>query len=211
MEKLETGIDILDSRLNGGLPTGSVVAFISNPMAMSELFLYELAATRTTHYFTTSRSPESIEGSLESLGEESDNINFVDVGSVDDYKAEFINEHLNEVEPEENIIFDTFSDMTHNQKDRYVEVLNNIYETNQENGGITYLYMVKGNDDPFTHEENKVIHVADVIFRIVFNISGEQVENRLAIPKLRGGSPPDQTIKLKIGRTVTIDTSRDIA
>ncbi|MDY6765460.1 MAG: hypothetical protein SV377_07250 [Halobacteria archaeon] len=40
MEKKETGIDILDTRLDGGLPGGSVVSIVASPMSMGELFLY---------------------------------------------------------------------------------------------------------------------------------------------------------------------------
>jgi hypothetical protein len=42
-------------------------------------------------------------------------------------------------------------------------------------------------------------------------IEGENVENRLAISKLRGQTPPPKTIKLNIGEEIVVDTSRDIA
>jgi hypothetical protein len=54
-------------------------------------------------------------------------------------------------------------------------------------------------------------HMADVIFDLETTVSGSEIENRLAVPKFRGGRPPEETIKLRLGDRVTVDTSRDIA
>jgi hypothetical protein len=54
-------------------------------------------------------------------------------------------------------------------------------------------------------------HMADVIFDLKTTVSGSEIENRLAVPKFRGGRALDETIKLQLTEQVTIDTSRDIA
>ena len=49
-ERLRTGIDVLDRKLDGGLPAGSIVVLNATPASQAELFLYELTATRGTLY-----------------------------------------------------------------------------------------------------------------------------------------------------------------
>ena len=63
--RLETGIDVLDRKLNGGLPPGSIVAFTASPASQSELLLYELTAARGTLYLTTERSDQAVRDAIE--------------------------------------------------------------------------------------------------------------------------------------------------
>jgi hypothetical protein len=53
--------------------------------------------------------------------------------------------------------------------------------------------------------------MSDVVFDLQTAVDGAEVENRLAVPKFRGGRAPDETIKLRLSEQVTVDTSRDIA
>jgi hypothetical protein len=54
-------------------------------------------------------------------------------------------------------------------------------------------------------------HFADVVFELKTTTQGDEVENKLAIPKFRGGRAPNDIIKLDLMEEVSIDTSRDIA
>jgi hypothetical protein len=54
-------------------------------------------------------------------------------------------------------------------------------------------------------------HMADVVFRLTTNATGATVENRLAVPKFRGGRALTETLKLRLTDRVEVDTSRDIA
>lgn len=208
--KLGTGIEILDQRLDGGLPPGSVVSVVADPKSTAELFLYDLATTRKTHYFTTLRSPESVRRNFDVLETEPHDLEIIDLSGQLQGAATKISEHLKDVGPDENIIIDTFSDLAV-QTDRFESMLDELYRTSHENGNLTYLYMLESADDPLTFEERKVPYLSDVVMKMKQDISGEKVENRLAITKLRGETPPPKTIKLNIGTSVKIDTSRDIA
>lgn len=210
MSKLSTGIEILDTRLDGGFPEGSVVTLIADPVSTAELFLYDLAETRHTHYFSTTRSAETVEATLEQIGRDPSQLEIVDIYSADGNEAEIAMNHLDQVDVEENVIFDTFSDFTHHYG-RHEEVIDKLYEVSHWNGGLTYLYMIKADDASTTYSESKVPYLSDIVLKMISNIEGEQVENRLAITKLRGETPPQKTIKLNIGTSIEIDTSRDIA
>ena len=76
-------------------------------------------------------------------------------------------------------------------------------------GGLAVVHEVKGHDEP--KNRGFARHMAEVVFDLRTRINGSEVENRLAVPKFRGGRPPEETIKLRLGDRVTVDTSRDIA
>ena len=208
--KLGTGIHVLDQRLDGGLPPGSVVSIVADPKSTAELFLYDLATTRKTHYFTTMRSPESVRASLDILDTEPADLEIVDLSGRLAGATDVVMDHLENVEPDENIVVDTFSDLAV-RTDRFEELLDALYETSHANGNITYLYMLESADAALSYDERKVPYLSDVVMKMRQDVSGEKVENRLAITKLRGETPPPKTIKLNIGTSVEIDTSRDIA
>ena len=52
---------------------------------------------------------------------------------------------------------------------------------------------------------------ADVVFHLETDLSNDEVENRLSVPKFRGGRAPLESIKLDLVEEVTVDTTRDIA
>ena len=53
--------------------------------------------------------------------------------------------------------------------------------------------------------------MADVVFQLETTVEGDRIENRLAVPKFRGGRAMSDVIKLELSDEVDIDTSRDIA
>jgi len=74
-----TGISILDERLDGGLPEGSLVCVYANPMSNPEAFLYQFASVRKTYYFNTSRPAQYIQQNITAMGFSLENIEFIDV------------------------------------------------------------------------------------------------------------------------------------
>jgi hypothetical protein len=53
--------------------------------------------------------------------------------------------------------------------------------------------------------------MADVVFDLETRVGSDTVENRLTVPKFRGGRALPEVIKLELEDGVDIDTSRDIA
>jgi len=208
--KLSTGIEILDNPeyLDGGFPRGSVITLVANPIATAELFLYDLADVRHTNYFTTARSADSVEKTVEMIGRSSEGFEVIDLYSADDVFDTAISA-LEDVGNEENIIFDTFSEVV--RHDRGNELLDLTYRVSHETDSVTYLYMIKEDGETLTYDESRVPYASDVVMKMMTGIEGEKVENRLAVSKLRGQTPPPKTIKLNIGDEIVVDTSRDIA
>ncbi|MGK2230577.1 MAG: hypothetical protein ACI9QA_000735 [Methanobacteriota archaeon] len=142
------------------------------------------------------------------MGRSADGFDIVDLYSADDLFDTAMGA-LEDVDNEENIIFDTFSDIV--RHDRGDEILDLTYRVSHETGSATYLYMIKEDEETMTYEESRVPYSSDVVMKMLTGIEGEKVENRLAISKLRGHTPPPKTIKLNIGKEIVVDTSRDIA
>jgi RecA-superfamily ATPases implicated in signal transduction len=62
--RLETGIEVLDRKLEGGIPAGSIVVLSAQPASQAELFLYELTATRGTLWLSLNRTAEAVTESI---------------------------------------------------------------------------------------------------------------------------------------------------
>lgn len=228
-----TGITLLDRTLGGGLPSGSVVYLLADPRSMSEIFLYQFTQARKTYYFTTERKPQYVLQDIANIGFNTDNITFIDIYSeyylspggemIDNIGNEYVNskiielteEHLQQIqslgEEDINIIIDSFSFyLTLNVNPGKIKrLLNIIYEVTKERQCLTFLYGLKE-----THEktiEHEILKECDVIFEVELEKTGDRVQNKLAIPKIRGMVPTTDMIKFKIGEGVQIDTSRDIA
>ena len=65
VNRLRTGIDVLDRKLDGGIPEGSIVALTADPASQAELFLYELTATRGTLWLSLDRTATAVQASIE--------------------------------------------------------------------------------------------------------------------------------------------------
>jgi KaiC/GvpD/RAD55 family RecA-like ATPase len=76
-------------------------------------------------------------------------------------------------------------------------------------GGLTVLHGMKTAATP--QNRGLTEHMADIVFDLDTEVKGSEIENRLAVPKFRGGRALDETIKLRLTEEVDVDTSRDIA
>ena len=231
---LSSGIYVLDRSIGGGIPGGSVIYISASTKSMSEVFLYQFTQSRKTYYFCTERRPKYVRRDIENMNFDTSQIIFVDVyGSyfmsphgemidnvgneyVDAKIVEFMEYNLKsilseETEGEINIIIDTFTFfMNLNLNTGIIRRLMNImYETTKETGGLTFLYSLKDSHDQKL--ENEIVNTCDAIFDVDIEKSGDKIINKLSIPKIRGMTPTTEMIKFKIGEGIQIDTSRDIA
>ncbi|NGM70998.1 transcriptional regulator [Natronolimnobius sp. AArcel1] len=205
--RLETGIDVLDRKLDGGLPPGCVISYTAIPASQSELLLYELTAARGTLYITTERSKPVLKRALEdspsSIG--SPTIRHV----TGDDPLEEARQLVAALPEGANLIIDTMDVLERAPMDDYVSFLNDLKTRMVETGSVAVLHCLESESQP--ENRARTHHAADAVFTLQTAVTGTELENRLTIPKFRNGGQPTESIKLELTEEVQIDTSRDIA
>ena len=207
VERLPTGITVLDRQLDGGIPEGSIVLLVAPPASQSELFLYELTTTRGTLYLTTVRSGTAVEDAIDRVPSRVGNPTVRDIGG----DAPLDNAHslVRDLPEGANLVVDVMDPLERADPRRYRGFLNELQTHLVNTRGLAVLHAMRGSSIPENRDYTK--HMADVVFDLRTSIDGAEIENRLAVPKFRGGSALEETIKLKMTEEVSIDTSRDIA
>ncbi|MBP1986475.1 RAD55 family ATPase [Halolamina salifodinae] len=206
-KRLSTGISILDREIEGGVPAGSMVLLSAEPASQSELFLYELTAARPSLYLTTVRSDQSVEDAIAAANTRTGSPTVRDVGG--DAPLDRANRLIGTLPEEATLIVDVVDALERYDRSRYRRFLNELQTVMVNTGGIAILHGLKGQNIPANRD--LTAHVADVVFDLRTKITNAEVENRLVVPKFRGGKALSEPIKLRLAESVNIDTSRDIA
>lgn len=207
VERLPTGITVLDRRLDGGIPEGSIVLLVAPPASQAELFLYELTTTRGTLYLSTVRSGTAVEDAIAKVPGRVGNPTVRDIGG--DAPLDGAHSLVRELPEGANLIVDVMDPLERRDPRRYRGFLNELQNHLVNTKGLAVLHAMRGTNVPDNRDLTK--NMADVVFELHTDIRGSEIENRLAVPKFRGGAALEETIKLKLTEEVTIDTSRDIA
>lgn len=206
-ERVPTGITVLDRRLDGGIPAGSVVVLSAAPASQSELLLYELAAARETLYLTTLRSEEAVRDAFDRTSVRVGDPTVRSVGG--DAPLDRVNRLLGTLPEDANLVVDAIDPLERTDRGRYRTFLNDLQTHVVNTGGVAYLHALDGRSVPPLRDTSE--YAADVVFDLRTELTGSEVENRLAVPKFRGGRALEEAIKLRLADGVQIDTSRDIA
>ncbi|WP_336363801.1 RAD55 family ATPase [Halalkalicoccus salilacus] len=205
--RLRTGIDVLDRKLSGGITAGSVVALIAPPASQAELLLYELTVPRRTLYLTTERSAEAVRDAFDRTSAPTGS---PEIRRLDGEAPLDAANRLVEALPEEStLIIDPIDALEAQELPRYRRFLNALQTAMVNTDSLAVLHCLDGAAP--AKGRDSTLYMADVVFSLDTRISGESVENRLAVPKYRGGRALEETIKLELTERVLIDTSRDIA
>ncbi|MFW6017823.1 MAG: RAD55 family ATPase [Halapricum sp.] len=207
-DRLRTGIDVLDRKLDGGIPAGSIVVLNANPASQAELFLYELTATRGTLYLSLDRSEQAIR---DSLGNSPTNTGEPTIRHVSgEAPLDNASKLVSALPETSNLIIDPLNVLEEQEPpSRFRSFMNDLQNHIFNTGSLAVLHCLDGRAVPPLRDTTE--HFADVIFQMDTTIQGDEVENRLSIPKFRGGRAPTNVIKLNLVEEVSIDTSRDIA
>ncbi|WP_257300653.1 transcriptional regulator [Haloarchaeobius sp. FL176] len=205
--RLETGIDVLDRKLNGGLPPGSIVAFTASPASQSELLLYELTAARGTLYLTTERSDQAVRDAIENTNAPVGSPTVRDISGSE--PLDQANRLIRALPEGANLVIDTADVLERGDRNRYRSFMNELQTHMVNTGSIAFMHCLDGHHIPTNRDTTK--HMADVVFALETQVRGAELENRLSVPKFRGGTALVETVKLELADEVAIDTSRDIA
>jgi KaiC/GvpD/RAD55 family RecA-like ATPase len=204
-DRLRTGIDALDRKLEGGLPRGALVAHTAEPASQSERLLYELTAARETRYLSTERSVRAVRSALEAAPVT------VDEPRIEALAANGLEEATRTVadlREETLLIVDTADRLERSDPDDYVAFLNELKEALLETESVAVLHCLRG---PEPRNRARTLHAADAVFELHTDRVGGRLETVLTVPKFRYGGQPTEAITLELSDGVAIDTSRDIA
>ncbi|MFC5134932.1 MULTISPECIES: RAD55 family ATPase [Haloferacaceae] len=208
MERLPTGIPVLDRELDGGLPAGSVVTLKADPASQSELFLNTFAGVRESLYLTTVRSAGAVESGLSASSVETGDPVVETVDGED--PIESVRTYLPSIPDDGTVIVDSTEPLENADPVRYRSLLTDLGDRVVETEATAVLHALKRGGE---RSRNRLAteQVADVVFDLRTVVTGTAIENRLAVPKFRGGAALEEPVKLKLTDTVSVDTSRDIA
>lgn len=205
--RLSTGIEVLDRKLDGGVPKGSIVTLSAPPASQAELLLYEFTSARRTLYLSTDRDETAVADALERAPGRTGS---PDVRRVPgDAPLDHSQRLFRRLPENSNLIIDPIDLLEKREESRYRNFLNDLQNHLHNTEGVAILHCLDGRSVPDARDLTE--HVADVVFQLHTEYSGDAVETRLAVPKFRGGRALPETIKLELSESVSIDTSRDIA
>lgn len=204
--RLPTGIDVLDRTLSGGIPAGSVVVLSAAPASQSELLLYELTAPRETLYLTTERSVAAVRDAFERTHAPTGT---PEIESVCETPLDGTSLLIERLSRESTLVIDPVDPLERRDPVRYRRFMNDLRTVLIDTESVAVLHCLSGANPPDGRDRTE--YMADVVFSLDTRVSGESIENRLAVPKFRGGRALAETIKLELGEQVRVDTSRDIA
>lgn len=208
-DRLPTGIDVLDDLLDGGLPAGSLVLFSAEPTSQSEAFLARLTTARPTLYLTTGRAAPVVRQSLSRSGADIDRCTVVAVDDADPMPINQAYEYVEGLAADSTLVIDPVDPLEAVEPARLWAFLNGVRTRLEETGSLGVLHGLAGRSVPANRDVSA--YFADVVFDLATDRKGEFVENRLYVPKVRGGHPLEEVVKIDLTDGVTIDTSRDIA
>ena len=206
-DRLRTGISALDRELEGGIPAGSIVALTAAPASQAELFLYELTAARGTLYLTLDRTSDAVSNSIDAASTPTGDPTVRDV--TGDAPLDNASKLVAALPETSNLVVDPVDVLERHDPPRYRNFLNELQNHIYNTDSLAVLHCLDGHDVPKLRDTTE--HMADVVFQLETELNGDRIENRLAVPKFRGGQALSDVIKLELSSTIDIDTSRDIA
>ena len=207
VSRLSTGIGLLDQRLGGGIPPGSIVALTAPPASQAELLLYEFMTPRETLYLTLDRTEFAVADGLRRTAIDTGDptIQYVTEESRVDHAIEL----FHDLPEHATLIVDPHTVLERKERTRFEEFMTQLRLHVIDTESIAVLHCLDGRN--VSALRDTTTHMADVVLRLRATTAGAAVETRLAVPKFRGGRALTETLKLQLTDQVDVDTSRDIA
>lgn len=204
--RLPTGIGALDRKLGGGMPSGALVMLSASPASQSEQFLSDLTEARRTLVMTTRRPRSAVEQSIRATSTRPENVAVREVEL--DAPLEHIYSLVERLDGETNLVIDPLDPLERIDEARFVHFLNALRASLSSIDSVAVFHCLDGASVPEIRDITT--YMVDIVFDITTTVQGDYLENRLAVPKFRGGHPFEETIRLELADGVGIDTSRDI-
>lgn len=204
--RLATGIELLDRKLDGGVPAGSITAVLAPPASQSELLLYELATARPTLYLTSVRAAEDVRETFSRLAFDESDVEVVAVDPAD--PVDDVLELIESLPSPGTLILDAIEPFETLPAQTYWAFLNELRARLSQADAVCFLHCLDGRAVAPLRDSTE--YLADLVFRMETTRRGDRVENSLSVPKYRGGQALEDVVKLSLTTGVDVDVSRNL-
>lgn len=217
IDRLPTGIDSLDRLLDGGIPSGSLVKLAAPPNSQAEMLIHEMVTARRTIYLTTMRPAPTVRDSLQRAGVATEGVAVKEFGPASSTKAAGESPSMfqeavaliDEIPEGTNVVVDPVDVFEWAGTDDYLDFLNEFSAVLTRTNSIGVLHCLDGQAVP--DHRDVTDYVADIAFQLSAEVTDDGIDTRLSVPKFRGRSAPQETVKLDLSGGITVDLSRNIA
>lgn len=204
--RFSSGMRFLDSRIDGGLGAGGLLALTAPPVSQSELLLREFLLANRTLYVTTIRPEEEVrEWATATAAPEPDL-------QVRRHTGPDLLESLEDVadalSPESFLIIDTATPLETAPRDQYLSFLNELKALLRDTDSVGVLHCI----DQTTNPPRRALTLtrADHVWQLQTLVLSREIKNQLLVTKARNGRALSEPIDLLLTDRVRIDTSRKI-
>lgn len=207
MNRVSTRCELLDRRLNGGLPEGAIASLVSSPSSQCSPLFYGFLRTGSWLYVTTHRSEVAVSEELDELLWGDVRIERVGV----DRPVENLRSMLREIDAGRNVLVDTMNPLEATDENvPYTDALNELKRYLLETDAIALFHCTEYAQGPPLQRET-TLSISDVVLELETFEEGTEIKTRLKVPKCRGMQLSDEIIKLDLDQGISVDTSKNIA
>lgn len=207
--RYSTGLRFLDSRLNGGVPAGTLLALTAPASSQSQLLLYRLATARPTLYVSMTCPDEAeLRSALDGAGVAGQVDLVFEHAPPSDLMAD-PGQYLGRLSPESFLVVDGVDDLERANRDRYLAFLNGLKRRMRETDSVGVLHGI--DTDPVPAGRRLTLRRADHVWQLDQRILSTEIKTRLLVTKARGDRALTEPIPLIMTDRIRVDTSRRIA
>ncbi|KAA9405306.1 MULTISPECIES: transcriptional regulator [unclassified Haloarcula] len=206
-QRFETGVRALDRKLDGGIPTGSLVTLLAEPASQAELFLSEFVARQETVYLSGEQAPTTVTSALRSQRGTYDDLAVSQLdreAPVSDVLA-----HVEGLTEESLLVVGPVEPLERADTGEFRAFLETLQARLAQTDSVAVLYALKHSATP--PQRHRTEYTSDIVFDLETKRNDDAIENRLFVPKFRGGRALTEPIFLDLTDRINVDTSRDIA
>lgn len=206
-QRFETGVRALDRKLDGGIPAGSLVTLLAEPASQAELFLSGFVARQATVYLSGEQAPTTVTSALRSQRGAYDELAVSQLdreAPVSDALA-----HVEGLTAESLLVVDPVEPIERADAGEFRAFLETLQARLAQTDSVAVLYALKHDATP--SQRHRTEYTSDIVFDLETTRGEDAIENRLFVPKFRGGRALTEPICLDLTDRISVDTSRDIA
>jgi len=202
-----TGVGPLDREIGGGIPSGTLVALFADPASQAELFLQEFAARQDTLYLSAERGATAVTNALREGDRDCEDVAVVALDS--DAPVVDAIQQVERLPEGAVVVVDPVGPLERADPGRFRTFLSTLRSQLAGTDGVAVLHALK--HDRVPDQRHRTAYAADLVFDLVTEADENTIENRLLVPKFRGGRALTDPVRVELTDRIAVDTSRDIA